>query len=133
MHNEIGAVVLGSLSAVFAGYGVCELTLAYRVTALSAWVRRAIAGSASMFVAAVFAVMTVQCLAWRWPSVPPGTGVTGAGLRTGPAAVVRQDRIVGRGDQAGIGAPGSSGRTFGLGAAAGLGALAWRNGTTSVR
>jgi hypothetical protein len=41
--------------------------------ALSAWLRRAIAGSASMFVAAVFAVMTVQCLVWRWPSVPPGT------------------------------------------------------------
>jgi hypothetical protein len=63
MHNEIGAVVLGSLSAVFAGYGVCELTLACRVTALSAWTKRAAAGSAGVFVAAMLALMTVQSLA----------------------------------------------------------------------
>jgi hypothetical protein len=59
----MGSVVLGSLSAVFGGYGIAELTLAYRTAALKAWSERAVAGTAGMFVAAVFAAMTFEILA----------------------------------------------------------------------
>jgi hypothetical protein len=62
MHNLMGSVVLGGLSAVFCGYGVGELTLAYQTAALKAWSERAVAGSAGIFVAAVFAGMTLQIL-----------------------------------------------------------------------
>jgi len=62
MHDQIGSVVLGSLSAVFAGYGVRELALAYKAAALKAWSERAVPGTASVFVAALFAVMTLQIL-----------------------------------------------------------------------
>jgi hypothetical protein len=54
MHNQIGSAALGGLSAVFGGYGIRELTLAYKTTALKAWNERAVAGTAGMFVAAVF-------------------------------------------------------------------------------
>jgi hypothetical protein len=60
MHNQIGYFVLGSLSAVFGGYGVLELTLAYKAEAWEAWCKRAVAGTAGIFVAAVFAAMTLQ-------------------------------------------------------------------------
>lgn len=60
MQSEIGSVVLGSLTAIFAGYGIWELTIAYKTVALKAWGERAIVGVASMFVAAVFGVMTLQ-------------------------------------------------------------------------
>ena len=63
MHGQIGSVVLGSLSAVFAGYGARELALAYRATGLQKWTERAAMAAASVFVAAVFAVMTLQILA----------------------------------------------------------------------
>ncbi len=62
MHYQIGSVVLGSLSTVLAGYGIWELTLAYKTIAWKEWSERAIAGTAGMFVAAVFGVMTVQTL-----------------------------------------------------------------------
>jgi len=62
MHNLMGSVVLGSLSAGFGGYGVRELTLAYKTAALKAWSERAVVGAAGMFVAAVFAFMTFQIL-----------------------------------------------------------------------
>jgi hypothetical protein len=60
MHNLMGSVVLGGPSPVFCGYGVSELTLAYQTAALKAWSERAVAGSAGIFVAAVFAGMTLQ-------------------------------------------------------------------------
>jgi hypothetical protein len=62
MHNQIGSLVLGSLSAVFGGYGVRELTLAYKASAWKPWGERAVAGAAGIFVAAVFAAMTLQVL-----------------------------------------------------------------------
>jgi hypothetical protein len=62
MHNQIGPLVLGSVSAVFAGYGFRELTLAYKVAALKEWSGKAVAGAASVCVAALFAVMTLQIL-----------------------------------------------------------------------
>jgi hypothetical protein len=62
MHNLMGSVVLGSLTVVFGGWSVRELTLAYKTVALKAWSKRAVAGTAGMFVAAVFAVMTLQIL-----------------------------------------------------------------------
>jgi len=62
MHNLMGTVVLGSLSAGFGGYSVRELTLAYQAAALKAWSERAVIGAAGMFVAAVFAFMTIQIL-----------------------------------------------------------------------
>ena len=60
MHEQIGPVVLGSLSAIFAGYGVWELALAYKATALQNWGGRAVMATASVFIAAVFAAMTLQ-------------------------------------------------------------------------
>jgi len=62
MHNEIGAVFLGLLSAVFAGYGVRELTVAYRIVALKEWGEKAVQGAAGVGVAVVFAGMTWQIL-----------------------------------------------------------------------
>jgi len=62
MDTQIGCVVLGSLSAVFSGYSVRELTLAYRTTALKAWSERAVPGAAGMVVAALFAAMIRQVL-----------------------------------------------------------------------
>ena len=60
MHDQIGSIVLGSLSALFAGYGLRELVLAFRTAALRAWSERAAIAAGSMFVAAVFAVMTIS-------------------------------------------------------------------------
>ena len=62
MHDQIGSVILGTLSAVFAGYGIFELALAYKATALQSWGERAVMATASVFVAAVFAAMTLQIL-----------------------------------------------------------------------
>lgn len=62
MHDQIGFVVLGSLSALFTGYGIWELALAFRTAALRAWSERAAIATGSMFVGAVFAVMTIQGL-----------------------------------------------------------------------
>jgi hypothetical protein len=47
---------------VFGGYGAGELTLTYKTSALKAWNERAVAGTAGIFVAAVFALMTLQIL-----------------------------------------------------------------------
>ena len=62
MHNQIGSVVLGSLSAVFAGYGFRELAGAYKTAALSAWGERAVPGAGGLLVGALFACMTFQVL-----------------------------------------------------------------------
>ncbi len=62
MPHQIGSVVLGILSAFFAGYGIWQLALAYRSSAFRAWTERAAIAAGSMFVAAVFAAMTVQVL-----------------------------------------------------------------------
>jgi hypothetical protein len=62
MHNEIGPVVLGLLTVVFAGYGVRELALAYRTAALRDWSEKAVQGAAGVCVAVVFAAMTWQIL-----------------------------------------------------------------------
>lgn len=62
MHDQIGSIVLGSLSSLFAAYGLFELALAYRTTGLQKWSERAVMATASVFIAAVFAVMTLQIL-----------------------------------------------------------------------
>lgn len=62
MHNEIGPVVLGCLSAIFAGYGIRELTLAYQTATLKDWSERALPGAGGVFLAAVFAAMTFHIL-----------------------------------------------------------------------
>ncbi|WP_428541376.1 hypothetical protein [Rhodopila sp.] len=62
MPHQIGSVVLGILSTFFAGYGLWELALAYRSAAFRAWTERAAIAAGSMFVAAVFAAMTVQVI-----------------------------------------------------------------------
>ena len=62
MQNQIGAIVLGSLSALFAGYSMWELVNAYRPTDLKAWGGRAAIAIGSVFVAAIFALMTTQIL-----------------------------------------------------------------------
>lgn len=62
MQDQIGSVILGSISAVFAGYGIRELALAYKTAALQAWSEKAIPGAAGVLVAAVFAAMTLQTL-----------------------------------------------------------------------
>ncbi len=60
MQNEIAPLVLGSLGLLFGSYGVRELVLAYKATALNAWSERALPGAAGIFVAALFAVMARQ-------------------------------------------------------------------------
>ena len=62
MPRQIGSVVLGNLSAFFAGYGLSQLALAYRSQAFRAWSERVAIAAGSMCVAAVFAAMTVQVL-----------------------------------------------------------------------
>ena len=54
--------MLGILSALFAGYGLWELALAYRSAAFRAWTERAVIATGSMLVAAVFAAMTLQVI-----------------------------------------------------------------------
>jgi hypothetical protein len=44
VHNEIGPVVLAGLSAIFAGYGIRELALAYKAAELKEWSERAALG-----------------------------------------------------------------------------------------
>jgi hypothetical protein len=62
MHNEIGPVVLGGLSAIFAGYGIRELALAYQTAALKDWSERAVPGAGGVLLAALFAAMAVHIL-----------------------------------------------------------------------
>lgn len=62
MYNQIGPVVLGGLSAIFAGYGIRELAIAYKTTALKAWSERAVPGAAGVLIAALFADMTFRIL-----------------------------------------------------------------------
>jgi hypothetical protein len=62
MHNEIGPVVLGGLSAIFAGYGVRELAFAYQTAKFKDWSERAVPGAAGVLLAALFAAMTLQIL-----------------------------------------------------------------------
>ena len=62
MHNEIGPVVLGGLSAIFAGYGVRELAFAYQTATLKDWSERAVPGAGGVLLAALFAAMTLQIL-----------------------------------------------------------------------
>jgi hypothetical protein len=60
MQDQIGSIVLRSLTALFAGYGIRELVLCFRMEALRAWGEGAAIAAGSMFVAAVFSVMTIQ-------------------------------------------------------------------------
>jgi hypothetical protein len=62
MHNEIGPVVLGFLSAVFAAYGIWELAFAYRTPKLQEWGERAVLAAGSVLLAGLFAAMTLQIL-----------------------------------------------------------------------
>jgi hypothetical protein len=62
MHYEIGAVVLGCLSAVFSGYGIRELALAYGTDASKEWSERAVPGAGGVLLGALFALMTFQIL-----------------------------------------------------------------------
>jgi hypothetical protein len=62
MHNEIGAVALGCLSAFFSGYGLRELAVAYRTTASAAWCERAVPGAGGVLLGALFALMTLHIL-----------------------------------------------------------------------
>ena len=62
MLQEVGAVVLASLSVVFALHGIWELVLAYQSTAWRAWGEKALQGAAGVCVAFVFAGMTLQLL-----------------------------------------------------------------------
>ena len=62
MHNEIGPVVLGSLSAVFAAYGIRKLTFAYRTPKLQEWSGRAVLAAGSVLLAGLFADMTLHML-----------------------------------------------------------------------
>jgi hypothetical protein len=62
MHNEIGPLVLGFLSAVFAAYGIRELALAYRTPKLQEWGGRAVPAAGSVLLAGLFADMTFRIL-----------------------------------------------------------------------
>ena len=62
MDNQIGPVVFGCLSAIFAAYGLRELALAFKTPELSAWYGRALPGAGSVFLAVLFADMIVKIL-----------------------------------------------------------------------
>ena len=62
MYDEIGPVVLGGLSVIFAGYGIWELALAYQTAALKDWSERAVPGAGGVILAALFAIMTLHIL-----------------------------------------------------------------------
>jgi len=62
MQNQIGSLVLGGLSAVFAGYGLRELMGAYKADAFKAWGERALPGAGGVLLAALFADMTFHLL-----------------------------------------------------------------------
>jgi hypothetical protein len=62
MHNEIGPFVLGGLSAIFAGYGIWELALAYQTATFKDWSERAVPGAGGVLLAALFAVMTLHII-----------------------------------------------------------------------
>ena len=62
MHNEIGPVVLGFLSAVFGAYGTRELAFAYRTPDLQEWGERALSAASSVLLGGLFADMTLQIL-----------------------------------------------------------------------
>jgi hypothetical protein len=62
MDSQIGCVVLGGLSALFSGYGIWELTLAYQTIELKEWSERAVPGTAGIIVAALFAAMIRQVI-----------------------------------------------------------------------
>jgi hypothetical protein len=47
---------------LFAGYGIRELTLAYKAAALKEWSERAALGAAGVLLAALFVAMTRQIL-----------------------------------------------------------------------
>ena len=60
MNGEIAACFLGGLGLLFGGYGVWELTRAYKATALITWRERALPGGGGIIVAALFAAMARQ-------------------------------------------------------------------------
>ena len=60
MHDQISSVVFTALSAVFAGYGVSQLKLAYKVTAWAAWSDRAVTGAAGILAAALFVMIALR-------------------------------------------------------------------------
>jgi hypothetical protein len=62
MPNEIGPTVLAGLSMIFAGYGLWELTIAYKTTAFKDWSERAVPGAGGILLAALFAAMTLHIL-----------------------------------------------------------------------
>src|SRR3954447_1530971 len=54
MYNEIGAVVFSCLIAIFFSYGVWELAVAYRTTAVKTWSEQAAVGTGGVLVGALF-------------------------------------------------------------------------------
>jgi hypothetical protein len=62
MNNEIGAVVLAGLSAIFACYGIRELTYAYKASAFQEWSLRGLLGGGGVLLGALFVVMIRQML-----------------------------------------------------------------------
>jgi hypothetical protein len=63
MHQDIGGLVLGCLTALFGGYGARELVLAFRTHDVRAWSGRAVMATLAILVTALFAFMTAQTLA----------------------------------------------------------------------
>jgi hypothetical protein len=62
MDNEIAPAVLWGLSAIFAGYGVRELALAYKTSAIKKWGERAVPGAGGVLLAVLFADMALQII-----------------------------------------------------------------------
>jgi hypothetical protein len=62
MNNEIGFGLLAGLSGFFAGYGILELALAYKISALKDWGERAVPGAGGILLAGLFAAMTLRIL-----------------------------------------------------------------------
>lgn len=62
MDLVLYALALGWLTAAFAGYGIWLLVVAYRAADMRAWRATAALAGASVFSAAVFAIMAIRAV-----------------------------------------------------------------------
>ena len=59
-ESEIGPIVMGVLSAVFGGYGLRELVLAYRIEPFDEWLARAVPAAGGVLLGVLFACIVLR-------------------------------------------------------------------------
>ena len=61
--DPIGPVFLATLSLAFCGYGVWELTRAWRLEPLDQWIEKALPGAGSLTLGVLFALCSYRLIA----------------------------------------------------------------------